>query len=345
MTAPLLEVRGLRTHFVRRVSPLGALLGRRGVVVPAVDGVDLDLQPDESIGVAGESGCGKTTLGMTVVRLLDPTAGHIRFAGEEIGPLRGRDLRRFRRQAQIIFQDPYASLNPRLTVGRAVEEPLRIHGIDAAERAGRVATALTRAQLPGTADFLRRFPHELSGGQRQRVAIARAIVLEPRFIVADEPVSMLDVSIRAGVIDLLTTLAGSLGLAMLYISHDLSTIRYICQRTAVMYLGRIAEIGPTEEMIQRPLHPYSAALVSAIPEMDVRRRRERVRLHGDIPDPSAARSGCRFRDRCPRAMPRCAEAEPALVEVAAGHAVACYLHHDVAEPPAVPAVVGAARAS
>jgi oligopeptide/dipeptide ABC transporter ATP-binding protein len=327
MTTPLLEVRGLKMHFVRRVSPLGALLGRRGVVVPAVDGVDLDMDVNESIGIAGESGCGKTTLGMTVVRLYDPTAGAIRFRGEDIAALRGGQLQRFRREAQIIFQDPYASLNPRLTVGRTVEEPLRIHRVPAAERAGRVATTLGRAQLPATREFLRRYPHELSGGQRQRVAIARAIVLEPRFIVADEPVSMLDVSIRAGVIELLTSLAGSLGLALLYISHDLSTIRYICQRTAVMYLGRIVEIGPTEAIIREPLHPYSAALVSAIPEIDVRRRRERVRLVGDVPDPAVLRAGCRFRDRCPRAMDRCADTEPALEVVAPGHAVACFLYH------------------
>ena len=328
MSQPLLEIRALKKHFVRRVSPLGALLGRRGVVVPAVDGVDLDLDENESVGVAGESGCGKTTLGMTVVRLHDPTAGEIRFRGEEISRLRGRGLKRFRREAQIIFQDPYASLNPRLAVGRAVEEPLRIHGVAPAERPERVATALQRAQLPPTPDFLRRFPHELSGGQRQRVAIARAIVLGPRFIVADEPVSMLDVSIRAGVIELLTGLASSLGLTLVYISHDLSTIRYICQRTAVMYLGRIVEIGPTEEVIQRPLHPYSAALVSAIPEIDVTARRERVRLRGDLPDPAAQRSGCRFRDRCPRAMARCADAEPALEEAAPGHSVACFLYHE-----------------
>ncbi|MGH7267213.1 MAG: ABC transporter ATP-binding protein [Candidatus Rokuibacteriota bacterium] len=351
---PLLEVQNLKKHFARKTGLMATLAGRPGGVVRAVDGVSFALGEGESLGVAGESGCGKTTLGMTIVRLHDPTEGQIRFRGREIGRLRPGELRGFRKEAQIIFQDPYASLDPRLAIGRTVDEPLRIHRVPARDQRARVTAALERVQLPASPAFLKRYPHELSGGQRQRVAIARAIVLEPRFIVADEPVSMLDVSIRAGIIELLTGLASSLDLSLLYISHDLSTIRYICQRTAVMYLGRVAEIGPTEELIAEPLHPYSAALLAAIPEVDVTRRRESVR-HPDVPDagrgsrvsePRAsqpghprfdpdARSvsrGCRFRNRCPRAMPRCAEAEPALHAVAPGRAVACYLYHDHAEP-------------
>ena len=349
---PLLEVHELKKHFARRTGLMATLAGRPGGVVRAVDGVSFTLGEGESLGIAGESGCGKTTLGMTVVRLYDPTEGHIRFRGREVGQLRPGELRGFRREAQIIFQDPYASLDPRLGIGRTVDEPLRIHRVPARDRGPRVAAALERVQLPSHAAFLRRYPHELSGGQRQRVAIARAIVLEPHFIVADEPVYMLDVSIRAGIIELLTRLATSMRLSLLYISHDLSTIRYICQRTAVMYLGRVVEIGPTEDLIAEPLHPYSAALIAAIPEVDVTRKREReveVRLGESEPrafetghprpDPSArfdtegrTANYCRFVDRCPRAMARCGEAEPALHEVAPGRAVACYLYHDRSEP-------------
>jgi oligopeptide/dipeptide ABC transporter ATP-binding protein len=328
-TVPLVEVRDLRKHFERPAGLFATLAGRPRDVLRAVDGVSFEVPAGESLGVAGESGCGKTTLGMTLIRLHDPTEGEIRFRGQRINDLAGRELKDFRKQAQIIFQDPYASLDPRLRIGDTVDEPLRIHGIRAAERAARVTRALERVQLPTTGAYLRRHPHELSGGQRQRVAIARAIVLEPSFIVADEPVSMLDVSIRAGVIDLLTGLTASLGLSLLYISHDLSTIRYICQRTAVMYLGRLAEVGPTEELIREPLHPYSQALIAAIPDVDVTRRRQPVRLAGEAA--AAAPGGCRFRDRCPRAMPRCAAAEPALRDVGGARAVACYLYHDESE--------------
>ena len=330
---PLVEVRDLRKHFEMPAGLLATLAGRRADVLRAVDGVSFELPAGESLGVAGESGCGKTTLGLTLIRLHEPTGGEIRFRGQSIGHLAGRALKDFRKQAQVIFQDPYASLDPRLRIGATVDEPLRIHGVPAAERAPRVTRALERVRLPATSEFLHRHPHELSGGQRQRLAIARAIVLEPSFIVADEPVSMLDVSIRAGIIELLTGLAASLGLSLLYISHDLSTIRYICRRTAVMYLGRVAELGPTEELIREPLHPYSQALIAAIPEIDVRQRRAPVRLAGEARAGRAEPGGCRFRDRCPRAMPRCAAAEPALRNVGGERAVACYLHHDESENP------------
>jgi oligopeptide/dipeptide ABC transporter ATP-binding protein len=330
---PLVEVRNLTKHFAMRAGLVATLTGRKPGVVRAVDGVSFDVRRGESLGVAGESGSGKTTLGMTVVRLHDPTSGEIQFRGQDVAALGHRHLKGFRKQAQIIFQDPYASLDPRLRIGHTIDEPLRIHRVPGAERGPRVAAALERVQLPPTTAFMRRYPHELSGGQRQRVAIARAIVLEPSFIVADEPVSMLDVSIRAGIIQLLTGLAQSLGLSLLYISHDLSTIRYICQRTAVMYLGRVAEIAPTEDLIREPLHPYSAALLSAIPEIDVTRRREPVRLAGDAASSASVTGGCRFRDRCPRAMARCAGAEPALKTVGPDRAVACYLFHDESEHP------------
>lgn len=325
---PLLEVRNLSKYFPKRMGFFATLAGRPGGVIRAVDGISLELWEGESLGVAGESGCGKSTLGMTLVRLYDPTGGEIRFRGEDIAPLRNASLKGFRKQAQIVFQDPYSSLNPRLDIGSTVDEPLRIHRFPASQRPAGVARALKRVQLPSTVEFMRRYPHELSGGQRQRLAIARAIVLEPSFIVADEPVSMLDVSIRAGIVELLTGLAESLKLSLLYISHDLSTIRYICRRTAVMYLGRVVEIGPTEDLIRQPLHPYSAALVSAVPEIDVTRRREPVRLTGDASASSTVTSGCSFRDRCPRAMARCADAQPALQDVGGGRAVACYLYHD-----------------
>lgn len=324
---PILSVRSLAKHFAKRKGLLATLAGRPRQVVRAVDGVNLELAEGESLGVAGESGCGKSTLGMTLVRLYQPTSGEIRFRGQNIAPLGGAALKDFRKRAQIIFQDPYSSLDPRLTVGRTIDEPLRIHRVHANDRAALVTNALVRVQLPADAEFSRRYPHELSGGQRQRLAIARAIVLEPTFIVADEPVSMLDVSIRAGVIDLMNGLAESMKLTLLYISHDLSTIRYICRQTAVMYVGRIVEIGPTEDLIQQPLHPYSAALVSAIPEIDVTRRRSPVELVGEAGG-ALPTAGCRFRDRCPRAMERCADAEPALRRVAGERAVACYLYHD-----------------
>jgi peptide/nickel transport system ATP-binding protein len=325
--APVITVRDLETHFAVQTGLLAALV-RRGPppVVRAVDGVSLQIAPREVLGLAGESGCGKTTLGMTLVRLYDPTRGSILFDGSDIAPLRGAGLKRFRREVQMIFQDPYVSLDPRMTVGDAILEPLVIHGVGTPDgRRTKLRDALLAVNMTPPDEYMHRYPHELSGGQRQRVAIARAIVLGPRFVVADEPVSMLDASVRAGVLELLRALTDSMDLAMLYVSHDISTIRYICDRIAVMYLGRIVEYGPTNAVLSEPRHPYTRALMAAVPDPNPSARRPRVELSGEVPSPLHIPSGCRFRTRCPHAMPMCSGEAPLLEEVAPGHFAACYL--------------------
>ncbi len=267
----------------------------------------------EVLGIVGESGCGKSTLGRTVLRLVEPTAGTIAFDGEDITLLDRRAMVRRRRDMQVVFQDPFGSLNPRHRVGEIIGEPLEVHGVgDRASRAARVAELLSIVGLPADAD--RRYPHEFSGGQRQRIAIARALALEPKLLVADEPVSALDVSIQSQIINLLAELRQRLGLAMLFISHDLSVIRHVSDRIAVMYLGRIVEIGPANDVFERPAHPYTQALLSAIPHTDPNRRRERVILTGEMPDPANPPSGCAFHTRCRHALPRCAGEPPALVQ-------------------------------
>jgi oligopeptide/dipeptide ABC transporter ATP-binding protein len=318
-TEPILEVRGLETHFpIRR-----GLLRRTVGAVRAVDGVSLDLARGRTLGIVGESGCGKTTVGRSILRLVEPTAGTIRFAGEDVRATRGAALRRLRRRMQIVFQDPYGSLNPRLTVRAILEEGLVIHRLgDAATRVARMRAALDRTGMPAAA--LDRYPHEFSGGQRQRIAIARALVLEPEFVVLDEPVSALDVSIQAQVVNLLVELRAQLGLTYLFISHDLSVVEHIADEVAVMYLGRIVERGTTGVLASAPLHPYTHALFSAVPQVDPARRRRRIVLAGDVPSPSRPPTGCRFHPRCPLAEAICREVDPPATAVD-GHVVHCHV--------------------
>jgi len=314
----LLEVADLATHYAAK-----------DVTVRALDGVSFTLCEGEVLGVVGESGCGKSTLARTVLRLVEPTGGAIRFLGEDITKLDRRAMVRRRRQMQVVFQDPFGSLNPRHRVGEIVVEPLEVHGIgDRVSRAARVAELLALVGLP--ADSAGRYPHEFSGGQRQRIAIARALVLEPKLLIADEPVSALDVSIQSQIINLLAELRVRLGLAMMFISHDLSVIRHVSDRIAVMYLGRIVEIAPTADIFERPAHPYTQALLSAVPHTDATRRRERILLSGEMPDPAKPPGGCAFHTRCRHAMPRCSIERPLLVpraiEGGAARETACHLY-------------------
>ena len=282
-----------------------------GAAIRALDGVSFSLGEGEVLGFVGESGCGKSTLGRTILRLVEPTGGSVRFQGEDITRLDRRAMIRRRRQMQVVFQDPFGSLNPRHRVGEIVVEPLEVHRIgDRRTRAARVAELLALVGLP--ADAAGRYPQEVSGGQRQRIAIARALVLEPMLLIADEPVSALDVSIQSQIINLLAELRVRLGLAMLFISHDRSVIRHVSDRIAVMYLGRIVEIATTAEIFDNPAHPYTRALLSAVPHTDPARRRERILLPGEMPDPAHPPSGCAFHTRCHHAMPRCSGERPLL---------------------------------
>jgi oligopeptide/dipeptide ABC transporter ATP-binding protein len=309
----LVNVRGLVKHFPVEDSD---------DVVRAVDGVSFEIFRGETLGLVGESGCGKSTVGRCLLRLIEPTAGEITFTGRDVVAMGKSELRELRREMQIVFQDPYASLNPRMKVGDIIAEPLVIHKIgDRKERRERVASLLARVGLDP--DYMNRYSHEFSGGQRQRIGVARTLALNPKLIVADEPVSALDVSVQAQVVNLFQDLQKEFGLTYLFISHGLAVVEHISTRVAVMYLGRIVEVASAVDLYRQPLHPYTKALLSAIPIPDPKRKRERIVLQGDVPTPINPPSGCRFRTRCPLAIDECAVIDPELREVSPDHTVAC----------------------
>jgi oligopeptide/dipeptide ABC transporter ATP-binding protein len=324
VTAPLLEVADLRKYF-----PLRQAFWRRGAghYVRGVDGVSFAVARGASLGVAGESGCGKTTLARLLVRLLSATSGRIRFDGIDVGTLAGARLLAFRRQAQMMFQNPYEAINPRFTVGRALLEPLSIHGIGTADdRMDRVTAALAQVHLSPPGAFIDAFPHQLSGGQLQRVGLARALLVDPAFLIADEPVSMLDVSIRAGILNLMKDIARTRRLTTLYISHDLALVRYVCDTTMIMYLGTVAELGPTDEVLTRAKHPYTQLLLAAAPVPDPTYRAPEIAATELVPTAVGPARGCPFVDRCPKAMDVCRTAVPPATLAGPGHYVACHLY-------------------
>jgi len=322
----LLSLRGLSVRYPVRTGFLAGLAGRSAGVVSAVDGVDLSLGQGEILALVGESGCGKTTTGRAALRLVDPrrTSGLVSFEGQDVYAMGGRQLKAYRRAAQIVFQDPYQSLDPKYRAVDAVAEPLLVHGLAARnELRDRAAQALESAGLRPAATYLDRYPHELSGGQRQRLAIASALVLEPRMIVADEPVSMLDLSVRAGILRLLARLRDERGLSFIFITHDLALAWLIADRISIMYLGRVVESGPAQAVLERPLHPYARALVDVMPRFEGRGGAPRRVLAGEPPNPAAIPSGCRFRPRCPLATEACKGEEPTLRDYGNGHLAAC----------------------
>lgn len=326
MSTPLLEVEDLRKHFPIRKGVLLREAGR----VRAVDGVSFSVQPGETLGLVGESGCGKSTLGRTLVRLYEPSSGRIRYRGEDFLALSGERLRSTRRSLQMIFQDPFASLDPRMTVARILAEPFKVHDVcPPKERQQRAAALLETVGLQ--AAHLNRYPHEFSGGQRQRISIARAMALNPDLVIADEPVSALDVSIQAQILNLMKELQEQFQLTYIFISHDLSVIDHFCDRIAVMYLGKIIELAPREELFGNPKHPYTQALIDAIPKVGQGKRRMQQRLGGEVPSPINPPSGCHFHPRCPKRFEGCDQAFPALTRQGSDHLVACKLYSDAVE--------------
>lgn len=321
----LLNVQDLKMHFpITR----GIIFQRQVGAIKAVDGLDFTLYKGETLGLVGESGCGKSTTGRAILQLYRPTSGHVVFEGKDLTTTKGEELRKMRKRMQMIFQDPYASLNPRMTVGSIIGEPLEVHGIGSSkkERQERVQALLKTVGLNPV--FVNRYPHEFSGGQRQRIGIARALAVNPAFVVCDEPISALDVSIQAQIINLLEDLQDELGLTYLFIAHDLSVVRHISDRIAVMYLGKIVELADRDELYENPKHPYTQALLSAvpIPDPEIESRRQRIILEGDVPSPANPPKGCHFCTRCPRVMDICRENEPPFKDYGGGHYAACFLY-------------------
>lgn len=320
MTPPLLEVKNLKKYFPVRRSALGPSSG----MTRAVDGISFVLEKGETLGLVGESGCGKSTVGRAILRLTRPDSGEVLFKGKDLSQCPPREMKKLRREMQIIFQDPYASLNPKMRVGRIIEEPFNIHGIgDKKERTERAAELLRQVGL--SPDSAQRYPHEFSGGQRQRIGIARAVALNPDFIVADEPVSSLDVSIQAQVINLMQDLQDSRGISYLFISHDMGVVEHFCDRVAVMYLGKFVELAANEALYNAPLHPYTEALLAAIPAWEEGGNRKRVLIKGDVPNPAAPPSGCAFHPRCPIKEKKCEHVVPELKDAGNKRYVACHL--------------------
>jgi len=326
MSEPLLKVENLKKYFPVKRGIIEALRKVPVRYVKAVDGISFEIKKGEVLGLIGESGCGKTTAGRTVLRLIEPTAGRVVFDGTDITALSREELRPFRRRMQIIFQDPYSSLSPRMKIGDAIAHPLLVHGLAEKDEAKEIALKmLRRVGLTPEEEFYDRYPHHLSGGQRQRVVIARAMILKPELVVADEAVSMIDVSMRASILELLESFREEYNMSQLFITHDIAVGKLIADRIAVMYLGKIVEIGPTEEVLKNPAHPYTRALIQAVPSIARRKRERKLRITGEVPNAANIPSGCRFHPRCPLSDELCREMEPKLLEVSHNHFVAC--HH------------------